>query len=66
MSDLRKKALGLSQEDLDEIVHDLKASEAAAINNEGRDSQIEYILSAGGEDILEQALKPEAEDPELD
>jgi hypothetical protein len=34
----------LSEEELDEIVHDLKGEEAAAINNSGKDEQIAYIL----------------------
>lgn len=35
---------GKQAEDLDELVHDLKANEAAAINNGGMHSQAEYIL----------------------
>ncbi len=31
-------------DDLDELVHDLKAEEASVINNAGREAQIEYIL----------------------
>lgn len=34
----------MSQEDLDEIVHDFKSEEAAAINIQGKDAQIAYIL----------------------
>ena len=34
-----------SREELDEIVHDLKSEEAAEINNQGKEAQIEYILS---------------------
>ena len=34
----------MSIEDLDELVHDLKAEEASVINNAGREAQIEYIL----------------------
>ena len=33
----------LSEEDLDEIVHDLKSQEASDINNAGKEAQIEYI-----------------------
>ncbi len=35
---------GMSEEELDEIVHDLKAEEAAEINNQGKEAQIECIL----------------------
>ena len=34
----------MTPEDLDELVHDLKAEEASGINNAGREAQIEYIL----------------------
>ena len=34
----------LSLDELDEIVRDLKSAAAAAINNHGRETQIEYIL----------------------
>ena len=34
----------LSEEDLDEIVHDLKGKEAARINNCGKEHQISWIL----------------------
>lgn len=40
----RKELLAMSEEDLDELVHDLKGEEAADINNQGRDAQIAYIL----------------------
>jgi hypothetical protein len=40
----RKELLAMSEEDLDELVHDLKGEEAAAINNQGRDAQIAYVL----------------------
>ena len=40
----REQLEGMTEEDLDEIVHDLKAGEAAEINNQGKDAQIEYIL----------------------
>lgn len=38
---------GVDPETLDEIVHELKAGEASAINNGGISEQVEYILSAG-------------------
>ena len=34
----------LSLDELDEIIRDLKSAAAAAINNHGRETQIEYIL----------------------
>jgi hypothetical protein len=40
----REELLAMSEEDLDELVHDLKGEEAAAIKNQGRDAQIAYIL----------------------
>ena len=33
-----------SQEELDNMVHDLKSLEASAINNAGREAQAKYIL----------------------
>ena len=35
---------------LDEIVQDLKASEASSINNEGSKAQIHYIIEQCGEE----------------
>ncbi len=40
----REELEKLSEEDLDELVHDLKGQEAAAINNQGKEAQISYIL----------------------
>jgi hypothetical protein len=40
----REELMVLSEEDLDELVHDLKGEEAAAINNRGREAQVAYIL----------------------
>jgi len=40
----REELMGISEEDLDELVHAPKGEEAAAINNQGRDAQIAYIL----------------------
>lgn len=34
----------LSEEELDELVHDAKGNEAAEINNQGREAQISYLL----------------------
>ena len=40
----REELQAMSEEDLDKLVHDLKAEEAAAINNQGREAQIAHIL----------------------
>lgn len=40
----REELQAMSEEDLDELVHDLKGEEAAAINNQGKDAPIAYIL----------------------
>lgn len=34
----------LSEEELDELVHDAKGAEAAEINNQGKEAQIAYLL----------------------
>ena len=34
----------MTEEELDELVHDLKGKEAAAINNSGKDAQLAYLL----------------------
>lgn len=39
-----------STEDLDEAVHDMKGEEAAAINNSGREEQIQYLIDSGWEE----------------
>jgi len=41
----REQLEAMTEEELDEIVHDLKAEEAAEINNQGKEAQIDYILS---------------------
>ena len=33
-----------TQEELDELVHDMKSEEAADINNRGKEAQINYLL----------------------
>lgn len=38
--------IGLLSEDLDEIVHEFKAEEAAIINNDGLTRQVEYLATA--------------------
>ncbi len=40
----REELESLTEEELDEMVHDLKAQEAAEVNNQGREAQISYIL----------------------
>jgi ribosomal protein L29 len=40
----REQLEAMTEEELDEIVHDLKAEEAAEINNQGKEAQITYIL----------------------
>ncbi|MEW6657405.1 MAG: hypothetical protein AB1424_01965 [Thermodesulfobacteriota bacterium] len=40
----RTALLSLPEEDLDEMVHDLKGQEAAEINNQGKEAQVAYIL----------------------
>lgn len=40
----REELAAMTEEQLDELVHDLKGEEAAEINNQGKDAQIAYIL----------------------
>jgi hypothetical protein len=53
--------LGLKGEDLDDLVHDCKSEEAAAINNGGQDEQIDYLLASGMlvKDVLEKLVEVE-------
>ena len=46
----REEVEQMDEQDLDEIVHELKSQEAAEINNAGKDAQITYIL--GEEETL--------------
>ncbi len=41
------EATGNYVELLDDLVHEVKADEAAAINNEGPEAQVEFLLAAG-------------------
>jgi Glu-tRNA(Gln) amidotransferase subunit E-like FAD-binding protein len=41
----REQLEAMTEEELDEIVHDLKSEEAAEINNRGKEAQIQYILN---------------------
>ncbi|MCL4502388.1 MAG: hypothetical protein M1438_11140 [Deltaproteobacteria bacterium] len=50
----RAELMSMSEEDLDELVHDLKGEEAAAINNQGRDAQIAYILGLETDNNVKQ------------
>jgi hypothetical protein len=47
---------GVLPEQLDELVHDAKGSEAAAINNEGLDAQVEYLVEQLGAASVRDAL----------
>ncbi|MGI9951945.1 hypothetical protein V3F56_06220 [Moorellaceae bacterium AZ2] len=38
------KERGITTEDLDGLVHEFKAAEAAEINNGGLESQLQYLL----------------------
>lgn len=40
----REELETMTEEELDELVHDLKGKEAAAINNSGKDAQLAYLL----------------------
>ncbi|MEW6545198.1 MAG: hypothetical protein AB1411_16540 [Nitrospirota bacterium] len=43
------KRLDLPDDALDSLVHDMKSQEASAINNEGIEGQLDYLIeSAGG------------------
>lgn len=41
---------GVPEDALDELVHDLKSSEASDINNAGFEQQVAYVYEAMGED----------------
>jgi hypothetical protein len=41
------EGLGLTAEDLDDWIHDLKSTEASSINNAGMHEQIWYAIDAG-------------------
>ena len=49
--------LGLTDEDLDEIVHDIASEVASDINNGGVSSQIEYLVAQHGKEEAERALR---------
>ena len=54
----------LQAEELDDLVHDMKSLEASNINNEGVESQIDYLLAGGMS--LEEIEKAVKVDPEAD
>ena len=56
-AELLKLMHGFNSEDFDENVHELKANEAAKINNDGIESQFAYLLTELGNDGLEKLLK---------
>ncbi len=47
---------GLTEEDLNEIIHDLASGAAATINNEGLSRQIEYLCAQLGMDQAQAML----------
>lgn len=53
----RLTAAGKGSEDLDDLVHDLASGVASDVNNEGLESQVEWLLEHGmtGEQIVKQA-----------
>ncbi|SMB96844.1 hypothetical protein SAMN00808754_1683 [Thermanaeromonas toyohensis ToBE] len=51
---------GIKPEDLDELVHEFKAAEAAEINNGGLEAQLEYLVQCcGSVRDLQEALERE-------
>lgn len=45
------EARGVAAEDLDDMVHAAKGSEAAAVNNEGLEAQLEYLATGAFGDV---------------
>ena len=58
------ESVGLSEEGLDELVHDFKSGEAAQINNDGVDSQLEYLLDQVTVDELKEEILQVIKDAE--
>jgi len=52
---------GIDEEALDEIVHDAKGNEAAAVNNGGFEEQVRFLLEAGGYEGVRQVIIHAAE-----
>lgn len=49
--------LGIDPAELDELVHDAKGQEAAALNNDGLESQVAYLVEAMGFDEVQRRLQ---------
>jgi hypothetical protein len=49
----------LTEEQMDDIVLDMKSQEAATINNAGEEAQINFILATGGYEAQAQPGDPE-------
>ncbi len=47
---------GLTSQYLDDLVHDAKSQEASALNNEGLEPQLEYLLESWGLEELQKML----------
>ena len=45
---IREDLEKMGYEERAELVHEIKAAQAARINNNGKEAQIEYILAQGG------------------
>ncbi len=56
------EARGLQPEQLDELVHEAAAANAARINNGGLDEQIEYLVEELGLEEVERLLASLPED----
>ena len=56
------RKLGVSEEDLDDYVHDLASRPASTINNSGLDGQIAYLIAQAGPAAAEQMIRDAAAD----
>jgi len=54
---IEKATATLDSGDLDDIVHEIKSGEAASINNQGIDVQLEYIEESLGKEETAKLLK---------
>lgn len=57
LDDLLALTADLQEEGLDQLVHDLKSSEATAVNNDGFQSQVKYLIEALGVEKAEQEMR---------
>jgi hypothetical protein len=48
-AELRAELEKMTEEELDELVHQAKGEEAAEINNQGKEAQIAYLLGEEGQ-----------------